>query len=197
MTWYPQDYVAKVPMTNMDMRPNTASGYPGRTYRFYKGPVVFPFGYGLSYTKFTHTLAQAPKEVSVPFASSSIRLQAFTNSSTPSKAMRVSHANCEALELGFHIDVNNEGPMNGAHTLLIYSKPPSGKWSDTKQLVGFHKVRVPSGSNQRVKVGVDVCKHLSVVDKFGIPRIPMGEHEIHIGDLKHSLSVQTLQEIKS
>ncbi|XP_028788780.1 beta-D-xylosidase 1 [Neltuma alba] len=193
MTWYPQEYVAKVPMTVMDMRPNPARGYPGRTYRFYKGPVVFPFGHGLSYTRFRHTLALAPKQVSVPLAS----LQALTNSSSvSSNALKVSHANCDSLELGLHVDVKNEGKMDGTHTVLVYSKPPSGKWSDTKQLVGFHKVHVPAGSKQRVKVGVHVCDHLSVVDEFGVRRIPMGDHELHIGDLKHSISVQTSQEIK-
>ncbi|KAK4283417.1 hypothetical protein QN277_000367 [Acacia crassicarpa] len=187
MTWYPHEYVTKVPMTTMDMRPNPATGYPGRTYRFYKGPVVFPFGYGLSYTRFTHTLAQAPKEVSLT------RLQALTNSTITNQAMRLSHVDCnKAPELGFHIDVKNEGPMDGAHTLLVYSKPPSGKWSETKRLVGFHRVHVPSGSKERVKIGVHACDHLSVVDMFGIRRIPFGEHELHIGDVKHSLSVQQL-----
>ncbi|XP_027351414.1 putative beta-D-xylosidase isoform X2 [Abrus precatorius] len=192
MTWYPQGYLAKVPMTNMDMRPNPATGYPGRTYRFYKGPVVFPFGHGLSYSRFSQSLALGPKQVSVPLVS----LQALSNSTFSSKAVRVSHANCDALEMAFHIDVKNEGSMDGTHTLLIFSKPPPGKWSAVKQLVGFHKTHVPAGSKQRVKVGVHVCNHLSIVDEFGIRRIPMGEHELHIGDVKHSISVQTLDEIK-
>ncbi|KAK4265862.1 hypothetical protein QN277_026856 [Acacia crassicarpa] len=194
MTWYPEGYVNKVPMTVMDMRPNPASGYPGRTYRFYKGPVVFPFGHGLSYTRFSHSLAVAPKQVSVPLAS----LEALTNSSTiSSSALKVSHANCDSLELALHVDVKNEGEVDGTHTVLVYSKPPSGKWSDMKQLVGFEKVQVPAGSKQRVKVGVHVCDHLSVVDESGVRRIPMGDHELHIGDLKHFISVQTSQQIKT
>ncbi|KAJ6919891.1 hypothetical protein NC651_013740 [Populus alba x Populus x berolinensis] len=56
MTWYPQEFV-KVPMTDMRMRPEASSGYPGRTYRFYKGPTVFEFGYGLSYSKYTYELS--------------------------------------------------------------------------------------------------------------------------------------------
>jgi hypothetical protein len=52
-------------MTNMAMRANPAKGYPGRTYRFYTGPTIHPFGHGLSYTKFTHTLAHAPAQLSV------------------------------------------------------------------------------------------------------------------------------------
>lgn len=192
MTWYPEKYLTKVPMTVMDMRPNSATGYPGRTYRFYKGPVVFPFGHGLSYSRFSHSLAIAPKEVSV-----SVPL-ALTNSSLSSEAVRVSHASCDdTLEMEFHVDVKNEGSMDGTHTLLVFSKPPPGKWSQIKQLVNFHKTHVPAGSNQRLKVGVHVCKHLSVVDQFGIRRIPSGEHELHIGDIKHSISVQTVQQIKN
>ncbi|KAE9594916.1 hypothetical protein Lal_00013192 [Lupinus albus] len=192
-TWYPQDYVDNVPMTNMDMRANPASGYPGRTYRFYKGPVVFPFGHGLSYTTFTHSLVAAPKEISVPI----VRLSALKNSTFSSKGVKVSHVNCGALELAFHVDVKNEGSMDGSQTLLIFSKPPIGKWNSVKQLVSFYKVHVPVGSKQRVKFGVHVCKHLSIVDKFGIRRIPMGEHKLHIGDVKHSISIQTLEEIKN
>ncbi|KAJ7955192.1 Beta-D-xylosidase [Quillaja saponaria] len=188
-TWYPQDYVAKVPMTNMGMRPSR--GYPGRTYRFYKGPVVYPFGHGLSYTTFTHKLAKAPNKVSVQLAN----LNAFTNSTLLTKGLRVSHTKCDALTIGLHVDVKNEGNVDGTHTLLIFSTPPAGKWTATKQLVGFEKVHVLAGSNQRVKVGIHVCKHLSVVDHFGIRRIPMGEHELHVGDLKHSISLEALEEV--
>jgi len=194
MTWYPEGYLAKVPMTVMDMRPNPATGYPGRTYRFYKGPVVFPFGHGLSYSRFSHSLAIAPKQVSVSLTT----LQAFTNSTLSSQAVKVSHANCDdTMEMEFHVDVKNEGSMDGTHTLLVFSKPPPGKWSQIKQLVNFQKTHVPAGSKQRVKIGVHVCKHLSVVDQFGVRRIPSGEHELHIGDLKHSISVQTMQQIKN
>ncbi|EXB55743.1 Beta-D-xylosidase 1 [Morus notabilis] len=196
MTWYPQSYLANVPMTSMDMRANPTRGYPGRTYRFYKGPVVFPFGYGLSYTTFVHKLAQAPTQVSIPIA----RLHASSaNSTSLSKAVRVTHTDCNSLSLRIHIDVENNGPTDGTHTLLIFSTPPTHKWAAHKQLVGFQKVHLAAGSRQRVILGVHVCKHLSIVDQFGIRRIPMGEHTLHIGDdLKHSISFQAdLGEIKS
>ncbi|XP_007035744.2 PREDICTED: beta-D-xylosidase 1 [Theobroma cacao] len=185
MTWYPQDYVAKVPMTNMGMRPSR--GYPGRTYRFYKGPVVFPFGHGMSYTTFKHSLAQAPTELSVPL---NTNLYATTNSTFSSNAVRVKHANCDSLSLPFHIDVQNTGTIDGTHTLLVFSTPPAGKWSPNKQLIGFHRVHVLAGSQQRVEINIHACKHLSIVDEFGIRRIPMGAHSLHIGDLKHSISLQ-------
>lgn len=185
-TWYPQDYLAKVPMTNMNMRANPARGYPGRTYRFYKGPVVFPFGHGLSYTTFRHTLAQAPKDALVALAS----LHAIKNSTTTSNAVKITHANCDMPSLAVHVDVTNTGKMDGTHTVLVFSTPPVGKWSQEKQLVAFEKVHVLAGSQQRVKVDIHVCKHLSIVDQYGVRRIPMGEHNLDIGDLKHSISLQ-------
>nr|CAJ65921.1 xylan 1,4-beta-xylosidase [Populus tremula x Populus alba] len=72
MTWYPQSYVDKVPMTNMNMRPDPSNGYPGRTYRFYTGETVYSFGDGLSYSQFTHELIQAPQLVYVPLEESHV-----------------------------------------------------------------------------------------------------------------------------
>jgi hypothetical protein len=88
------------------------------------------------------------------------------------------------------VDVKNTGSMDGTHTLLVYSKPPAGHWAPLKQLVAFEKVHVAAGTQQRVGINVHVCKFLSVVDRSGIRRIPMGAHSLHIGDVKHSVSLQ-------
>ena len=56
LTWYEAEYVNKLPLTSMQLRPDDTHGYPGRTYKFFNGSTVFPFGYGLSYTKFNYTL---------------------------------------------------------------------------------------------------------------------------------------------
>ncbi|KAG8480854.1 hypothetical protein CXB51_025317 [Gossypium anomalum] len=110
MTWYPQDYVAKVPMTNMGMRPSR--GYPGRTYRFYKGPVL-----QLISQYFLTPIFLPPKNYST----------------LSSNAIRVKHAKCDSLSSLFHIDVENTGNMDGTHTLLFFSTPPAGqKWSPNK-----------------------------------------------------------------
>ena len=44
-TQYPHAFIAENPMTNYDM-----ALPPGRTYRYYTGAPLFPFGFGLSYT---------------------------------------------------------------------------------------------------------------------------------------------------
>ncbi|MED6125588.1 putative beta-D-xylosidase 2 [Stylosanthes scabra] len=190
MTWYPQEYLNTLPMTDMAMRPRRTKGYPGRTYRFYNGPVVYPFGYGLSYTHFLHTLASAPNVISVPVDGH--RHGRNTTTDISNKAIRVTHARCGKLSVSLHIDVKNVGSKDGSHTLLVFSAPPSGNghWAPHKQLVAFEKVHVAAKSQQRVKINIHVCKLLSVVDRSGTRRIPMGVHNLHIGDVKHSLSVQ-------
>ncbi|TVU02887.1 hypothetical protein EJB05_51595, partial [Eragrostis curvula] len=40
VTWYPEEFT-KFPMTDMRMRADPASGYPGRSYRFYNGKTVY------------------------------------------------------------------------------------------------------------------------------------------------------------
>ncbi|KAL2921195.1 Beta-D-xylosidase 1 [Bienertia sinuspersici] len=189
MTWYPQNYVAKIPMTDLAMRADPRRGYPGRTYRFYKGPVVFPFGFGLSYTRFTQSMAQAPTKVMVPLTNhyTNTNMSTLTNN-----AVKVLHTNCDNTSpLHLHIDVKNMGEVDGPHTVLLFSTPPSGAHSSEKQLIGFKKVHVLAGSQQRVRMKMHVCKHLSRADEYGIRRIPMGEHTLHIGDdIKHQLSLQ-------
>ncbi|KAJ6680089.1 ALPHA-L-ARABINOFURANOSIDASE/BETA-D-XYLOSIDASE [Salix purpurea] len=185
MTWYPQDYITNLPMTNMAMR--SSKSYPGRTYRFYKGKVVYPFGHGISYTNFAHTIASAPTMLSVPLDG---HRHGSGNATISGKAIRVTHARCSRLSLGLQVDVKNIGSMDGTHTLLVYSRPPAGHWAPHKQLVAFEKVRVAAGTQRRVGINIHVCKFLSVVDRFGIRRIPMGEHSLHIGDVMHSVSLQ-------
>src|SRR5580692_4778677 len=34
----------------------------GRTYRYFKGPVQYPFGFGLSYTRFSYHMTQPPQK---------------------------------------------------------------------------------------------------------------------------------------
>ncbi|XP_057785615.1 beta-D-xylosidase 1 [Salvia miltiorrhiza] len=193
MTWYPEDYLAKVPMTDMSMHADPTRGYPGRTYRFYRGPTVFSFGFGLSYTKFRETLAHGPTKVFVPYTSSKILKN---NTLLMSNGIRVSNTNCDALNLGFHVDVENAGDMDGTHTMMLFASSPS--MGEEKRLVAFEKVHVVAGAKESVKINLHPCTHLSVVDQFGIRRIPMGEHTLHFGEaLKHNILLHNdLEEIK-
>lgn len=180
MTWYPQDYLQKAPMTNMAMRADPARGYPGRRYRFYSGPTIHPFGHGLSYTKFTHTLAHAPAQLTVQLAGHHAAAAASSLNTTKhlgraAADVRVSHARCEGLSIPVHVDVKNVGGRDGAHTVLVYASPPAAAaaahGAPARQLVAFEKVHVPAGGVARVEMGLDVCNELSVADRDGVRRI--------------------------
>ena len=51
VTQYPASYADALPLTSMALRPGPG-GRPGRTYRWYDGSAVLPFGHGLHYTTF-------------------------------------------------------------------------------------------------------------------------------------------------
>merc|ERR1712096_562900 len=50
VTVYEERWATRVPMGDMRMAPD-------HTYRYYAGPVVWPFGFGLSYTSFSLSLS--------------------------------------------------------------------------------------------------------------------------------------------
>ncbi|KAJ6394766.1 hypothetical protein OIU77_023877 [Salix suchowensis] len=184
MTWYPQSYVDNVPMTNMNMRPDPSSGYPGRTYRFYTGETVYSFGDGLSYSQFSHKLIQAPRLVSVPLEESHVCY------SSECKSVAASDQTCQNLNFDIHLRIKNSGTMSGSHTVFLFSTPPSVHNSPQKHLVGFEKIFLHAQTDRHVIFKVDVCKDLSVVDELGSRKVALGKHVLHIGSLKHSFTVR-------
>ncbi|KAF2230646.1 glycoside hydrolase family 3 protein [Viridothelium virens] len=59
VTQYPANYTSAVTKYEMDLRPN--SSYPGRTYKWYTGTPIIPFGYGLHYTNFSFSWSSTPQ----------------------------------------------------------------------------------------------------------------------------------------
>lgn len=184
MTWYPQSYVDKVPMTKMNMRPDPSNGYPGRTYRFYTGETIYSFGDGLSYSQVVHRLVRAPKLVSVPLE------EGHVCHSSSCKSVDTAENSCQNLAFDIHLGVKNTGRMSGAHTIFLFSTPPSVHNSPQKHLLGFEKVFLEAQTEALVRFNVDVCKDLSVVDELGSRKVALGLHVLHVGSLKHSLNVR-------
>ncbi|XP_047315106.1 beta-xylosidase/alpha-L-arabinofuranosidase 2-like [Impatiens glandulifera] len=186
MSWYPQSYVDKVPMTNMNMRPDPTTGYPGRTYRFYTGETVYTFGDGLSYTSFNHHIAQAPKLISIPLG-----LDHTCRSSKCRSIDILDEPTCQNVSFSIRMRVKNVGGMSGGQTLFLFTSPPSVHNAPRKHLLGFEKVKMLRPKEEgSVSFKVDVCKDLSVVDEVGNRKIALGQHLLHVGDLKHSLNIR-------
>lgn len=184
MTWYPQSFADTVPMTNMNMRPDPSNGYPGRTYRFYTGETVYTFGDGLSYSSFNHHLVQAPKLVSIPLE------EGHTCRSSRCKSLDVGEQHCQNLGFDIHLRVKNMGRMSGSHTVFLFSTPPAMHNAPQKHLLGFEKVFLTGETEALVRFKVDVCKDLSVVDELGSRKVALGQHVLHVGSLKRSLTVR-------
>ncbi|CAL5871232.1 uncharacterized protein PFLUO_LOCUS5480 [Penicillium psychrofluorescens] len=82
VTQYPGDYINEVSMFDMNLRP--VGGSPGRTFVWYTGTPVFPFGYGLHYTNFSVSWASKP--------ATSYNIGSLGNSATRNKQRATSNS---------------------------------------------------------------------------------------------------------
>ncbi|KAJ0980541.1 hypothetical protein J5N97_008796 [Dioscorea zingiberensis] len=191
LTWYNADYVDALPMTSMKLRPNKELGYPGRTYKFYDGPVQYPFGHGLSYTQYKYALKSFKQGISVglsPFQQcKQLTLKPGVNS-TDCPSVVVDELKCED-RIGFAVEVANIGKMDGHHTVMVYSKAPDAvDDAPIKQLVAFERVFVPAGKRKVVKFNLNACKALTLVEKTAYKVLASGQHTIVIGDGEDAVS---------
>jgi beta-glucosidase len=96
----------------------------GRTYLYFKGKPLYPFGYGLSYTTFRYS------------------------------NLRVSAESLKAGgEIDLSVDVTNTGTRDGHEVVQVYVRFPSSKVErPIKQLSGFERVSIPHGQTRTVRV---------------------------------------------
>ena len=195
-TWYPQEYTEQVPMTDMNMRANTSTNFPGRTYRFYTGKTVYSFGHGLSYSAFSNFVVSAPITVVIKPARSILLGGNRSSALALGQAIDVLAVECANLTLDLVVGVRNSGPRDGSHVVLAFWKPASGvAGAPGVQLVGFERVEVARGKTQAVMLSIDVCKGLSLVDSEGNRKLVTGQHTLVIGSpserqVKHRFNVR-------
>ncbi|KAL5714564.1 xylan 1,4-beta-xylosidase [Ranunculus cassubicifolius] len=189
MTWYPQDFT-KIPMTDMRMRPDAASKYPGRTYRFYQGKRVFKFGYGLSYSKYSYKFL--PMEKNQLHLNQSENIQAI-QSKDSIRYVSVSEmgtGNCEKLKLSAKVAVENPGEMAGKHPVLLFIKPSVHRsGSPLEQLVGFQSVHLNAGERTNVEFVLSPCEHLSRANEDGLMVMEEGSYFLTVENEKSQITV--------
>ncbi|KAG8493948.1 hypothetical protein CXB51_011276 [Gossypium anomalum] len=184
ITWYPQN-LSKIPMTDMRMRPEPSSGYPGRTYRFYQGPKVFEFGYGLSYTNYSYEFLPLTKDKVYLNNQSSDKIALGYKSVSEMGAEL-----CENSKLPVTVRVQNNGEMDGKHAVLLFVRQAkTGNERPIKQLVGFNNVDLKAGENAEIKFELSPCEHLSSAEADGQMVVDEGSHFLSIGDKESEITV--------
>ena len=122
-----------------------------RTYRYFTGAPLYPFGYGLSYTKFQYASAK----LSTP------TLQA-------GDALTVS------------AQVKNVGDRDGDETAEIYLVPKTISESPLRILVGFEKLHLRKGETRDLEITLPP-RQLSLVAPDGGRSVRPGDYELYLG----------------
>ena len=112
-----------------NLPPYESYAVQGRSYRYFEGPVQYPFGFGLSYTSFAYEWTARPQ------APRSLK-----------------------DTLRFSLTVKNTGLQEGDEVVQAYVRYPAGDRMPLKELKGFQRVSIPRGGEQRVAFSIPVSE---------------------------------------
>ncbi|CAO2143996.1 unnamed protein product [Urochloa humidicola] len=191
VTWYPEEFT-KVPMTDMRMRADPATGYPGRSYRFYNGETVFKFGYGLSYSTFSRRLVTGTTNTPVISTAVLAGLMETMDEEGGGSYYHVDNigANgCEQLKFPAAVEVQNHGPMDGKHSVLMFLRWPNATGGrPARQLIGFRSQHLRAGEMDSFRFDVSPCEHFSRVREDGKKVIDRGSQFLMVDD--HEMEIR-------
>jgi beta-glucosidase len=134
-----------------------------RTYRYFEGPVEYPFGFGLSYSKFAYSPARfrahnPDDDRTLP-----------NGMAAPSGGMLVVSAT-----------VTNVGLRDGDEVAELYLIPPAGSGGPRLALQGVQRLHLKAGETGEARFML-TPHQLSVVDANGERQMPAGKYRIYVG----------------
>jgi beta-glucosidase len=145
----------RLPLTfyraTQDLPPFVSYAMQGRTYRYFAGTPLYPFGYGLSYTRFAYadeTLSTAKLEAGA------------------------------SLTLG--VEVRNAGDRTGDEVVQVYLDCPDAPLVPRHALVGFRRVHLAPGERRRIDFELSP-RQLSLVDAAGRRAVEAGHYRVFVG----------------
>jgi beta-glucosidase len=126
-------------------------GMQNRTYRYFKGKPLYPFGYGLSYTTFS-----------------------YSDLTLPARAVGAGDP------LVVSVTVTNTGKRDGDEVAELYLSFPNVPGAPLRALRGFKRIHLPQGESQHVTFELK-DRDLSMVSEAGEPIVAEGTYSVSIG----------------
>lgn len=143
--------------SSADLPAFTDYGMKERTYRYFTGAAAWPFGYGLSYTRFAYQPPRLPATIAAG----------------------------QPVEVA--VSVRNIGARPGEEVVQAYLLPPdagrAGNLTDPvlqRQLAGFARVSTTPGQTREVRLTIDP-RAMSSVDRAGTRRVLPGVYQLWLG----------------
>ncbi|MFO1370730.1 MAG: glycoside hydrolase family 3 C-terminal domain-containing protein [Marinagarivorans sp.] len=122
-----------------------------RTYRYHKSPVLYPFGFGLSYSSFRYgEIKVQPKQWE------------------PGDTLRLS------------LNVTNTGNRDAEEVVQLYLARPDIPGSPVRALAGFQRIKIAKGATENLIFELK-AEALSTVDEAGKRAVVAGKADIWIG----------------
>jgi beta-glucosidase len=122
-----------------------------RTYRYFTGKPLYPFGHGLSYTRFNYGKV--------------------TLTRTSVKAGET---------IGVDATVRNDGKVAGDEVVQLYLSFPDAPGMPVRALRGFTRINLAPGASQRVHFDLD-ARDLSSVTAAGARLVAAGKYRVSVG----------------
>ena len=134
-----------------DLPPFDSYDMQGRTYRFLEKEPMYPFGYGLSYTRFEYRPVDLPETI------------------------------LAGKDIQFDVSVKNTGKCSGETVVQVYIRDEEASVKVPKhQLVFFKRVMAETGEEKKVTVCIR-ARDLAVVRQNGTCVLEPGRFKIYIG----------------
>lgn len=122
-----------------------------RTYRYFEGEVLYPFGYGLSYTTFEYGAIKVVPQVE------------------------------NRVNIRVEVDVKNTGNIDGDEVVQLYiSHPDYDGYKPLYSLKAFKRINIKAGQTEKVIFDLNP-KELALTDADGLLKVMPGTRKIYVG----------------
>lgn len=141
----------------------------GRTYRYYEDKPLYPFGHGLSYSRF-----------------------AYENLAVDKKALK------SGQPLNLSLNIRNQGDRPAAEVVQVYVRPlKRGKFDVIKNLRDFRSVELQPGESKTLQFALAANVDFTYYDeKKKSYRVKPGKYEIQVGASSADIRLKQVVTVK-